>query len=49
MFSAFGFTPGLVPNDEFDLGLVVCTMAVGGVGISTKCMENDIHRSVVSL
>jgi hypothetical protein len=49
MFSTFGFTLGLVPNVELDVGPVVCMMAVGGVGILTTCMENDIHRSVVSL
>ncbi len=27
--SAFGFTLGLVPNVEFDLGPVVCIMTVG--------------------
>jgi hypothetical protein len=49
MFSTFGFTLGLVPNVKLDLGPVVCIMAVGGVGISTMCMENDIHIRVISL
>jgi hypothetical protein len=49
MFSTFGFTLGLVPNVELDLGAVVCIMAVGGVGISTMCMKNEIHIRVISL
>jgi len=49
MFSTFGFTLGFVPDVELDLRPVVCMMAVGGVGISTACMENEIYRSVVSL
>ena len=36
-FSTFGFALGLVPDIELDLGLVVCMMTVGGVGI------NKIH------
>jgi hypothetical protein len=38
MLSTFGFTLGLVPNVELDLGPVVSAMAVGGVRISTMCM-----------
>lgn len=49
MFPTFGFTLGLVPNVELDLSPVVCIMAVGGVGISTACMENETHISVTSL
>jgi hypothetical protein len=49
MFSTFGFTLGLVPNVELDMGPVVCIMAVGGVGISTMCTGNEIHIRVISL
>lgn len=49
MFSTFGFTLGLVPHGELEMGPVVCIMAVGGVRISIMCMENKIHISVISL
>jgi hypothetical protein len=49
MFSTFGFTLGLVPNVELDLGPVVCMMTAGERQNITAYMENNIHRCVISL
>jgi hypothetical protein len=46
--SAFDFALGLVPNVEFDLGLVVCVMAAG-VGNSYNVHEGDSQKRDFSL